>query len=155
IERKRGALIAANKWDLIGEKEEGTARAYERDLRRILRRFDYVPVIFISALRKQRTGKAIDLAREVHAERRKRITTNQLNETLLPEIAASPPSSNSGREIKLKYVTQVKSSPPVMTFFANEPDLIPDQYRRFLEKKIRGHFGFTGVPLTISFRKKT
>ena len=90
----------------------------------------------------------------MNAERGKRIPTNALNEAMLKEIAASPPSSPSGREIKIKYVTQVKANPPVFTMFANEPTQVSETYRRFLENKLRDKFGFKGVPLTISFRKK-
>ncbi|MBI4548083.1 MAG: ribosome biogenesis GTPase Der, partial [Ignavibacteriae bacterium] len=152
-ERDRGTVLAVNKWDLI-EKDEYTVQTYEHALRKRLRVYDYVPIIFISALTKQRIFKVIDLAKTVYSEQTKRIPTNQLNKVLLKEIEATPPASSTGKEIKLNYVTQVKTNPPVITFFANEPKLIEEQYKRFLERRIRKHFGFVGVPLTLSFRKK-
>ena len=152
-ERHRGTVLAVNKWDLV-EKDEHTAQAYERALRKRLRVFDYVPIIFISALKKQRIFKVIDLSKTVHVEMTKRIPTNQLNKVLLKEIEATPPASSTGKDIKLNYVTQVKTNPPLFTFFANEPTLIEERYKRFLERKIREHFGFDGVSLSLSFRRK-
>ncbi len=153
VESGRGAVIAANKWDLV-EKNDRTAKAYESALHRLLRIYDFVPVIFVSALKKQRVFKLVDLARTVHAERSKRIPTNALNARLLRLIAEKPPSSSSGKEIKINYITQVKTDPPAFAFFANEPKLVEDRYRRFLESKIRENFGFSGVPLSLYFRKK-
>ncbi|HTK83250.1 MAG TPA: ribosome biogenesis GTPase Der [Bacteroidota bacterium] len=153
IERKRGVVIAANKWDLI-EKNDQTAKEYEKSLRRLLRMYDFVPILFISALEKQRVHKAVEVAKKVFAEMQKRISTNKLNTVMLKEIQLSPPSSVSGKEIKLNYVTQVKISPPAIAFFANEPKLISQQYKRFLENNLRKHFGFEGVPLSLYFRKK-
>lgn len=84
----------------------------------------------------------------------KKVKTSELNKVLFPIVKETPPPAVSGREIKIKYVTQVKTAPPVFAFFANFPDDIPEHYRRFLENKIREHFGFVGVPLTIVFKKK-
>ncbi len=150
---KRGIIIAVNKWDLI-EKDSNTALEYERALRERLRVFDYVPVLFISAKTKQRIFKVLDLAKIVYEERNKRVKTSELNRILLPIVKETPPPAISGKEIKIKYVTQVKTAPPVFAFFTNFPDDIPEHYRRFLENKIREHFGFVGVPLTIVFKKK-
>jgi len=150
----RGIVIAANKWDLV-EKDSTTAKAYEQQLQKILRIYDYVPIIFISALEKQRVYKLIDLAKEVFDEKRRRIPTNKLNNIMLKEIAATPPSSGSGKEIKIKYISQVKTNPPAIAFFLNEPDLVQDRYKRFLERKIREHFKFRGVPVSLYFRKKS
>ncbi len=151
--RKRGAVIAVNKWDAV-EKDDKTALAYERAIRDLLRQYDYIPLIFISALRKQRTVRVLSLARQVHQRYNSRIATNKLNQALLADIAQTPPSGGSGREIKINYVTQVKTGPPVFAFFTNEPTKIKTAYRRYLENRIRAHFGFEGVPLTLSFRKK-
>lgn len=152
-ERHRGAIIAANKWDVV-EKNDQTAKAYEQSLRALLRRYDYVPIVFISALTKQRVYKAIDIARRVDAEYRRRITTSKLNSALLPEIERTPPSSRTGKEIRISYVTQVKTAPPAFAFFTNQPKLISETYRRYLEGRLREHFVFTGVPLSIYFREK-
>jgi GTP-binding protein len=153
VEKKRGTIIAANKWDLV-EKNDQTAREYEKALHELLRMYDFVPVIFISALEKQRVYKMVDLAKKVFAAQNKRIPTNKLNNLLLKDIQMTPPSSSSGKEIKLNYVTQVKTNPPAIAFFANEPKLIQDKYKRFLERKVREHFGFEGVPISLYFRKK-
>ena len=153
IERKRGTIIAVNKWDLV-EKNDRTAKEYETALRRLLRMYDYVPVIFISALEKQRVYKVIDIAKKVHAEQQKRIPTGKLNAAMLNAFRSSPPSSPTGKEIKLNYLTQVKTNPPAITFFVNDPKLVEENYKRFLENKLRENFGFEGVPLTLYFRKK-
>ena len=153
LERKRGTIIAVNKWDLI-EKDDRTASLYERGLREHLRIYDYLPVVFISALTKQRVSRVIELAREVEAEQNKRIPTNQVNELLIKDIERFPPKSRSGKEIKIKFVTQVKTKPPMFAFFCNEPKLIDDNYRRYLENRLRGHFSFTGVPIIVTFKKK-
>ncbi len=152
-ESHRGIVLAANKWDLI-EKDDQTAKSYEKSIHEIVRMYDYVPVIFISALQKQRVFKLVDLAKEVFAQLQRRIPTNKLNTLLLKDIRTTPPSSASGKEIKLNYVTQVKTKPPAFAFFTNEPKLVQDKYRRFLERKLREHFGFTGVPISLYFRKK-
>lgn len=150
---KRGIIIAVNKWDLV-EKDSNTTLEYERALKERLKVFDYIPILFISAKTKQRIFKVLDLAKIVYEERNKRVKTSDLNKVLLPIVNETPPPAVSGKEIKIKYVTQVKTAPPVFAFFANFPDDIPEHYKRFLENKIREHFGFVGVPLTIVFKKK-
>lgn len=152
-ERHCGIVLAANKWDAV-EKDDQTAKAYEKALRDLLRIYDYVPIVFISALKKQRVFKAIDIAKTVYAEQNKRIATNKLNSVMLKVIGETQPSSSSGKEIKLNYVTQVKTNPPAFAFFANEPMLVQDKYKRFLERKLRENFGYIGVPLSLYFRKK-
>lgn len=153
-ERKRPMILAVNKWDLV-EKDDQSAQSFQREMKSMLRMYDYVPMVFISAKTKQRVFKLIELAKGVYAESEKRIPTNVLNRTLLDAIKITPPSSTSGREIKIKYVTQVKSRPPAFTFFVNEPKLIQDSYRRFLERLIREHFQFQGVPITLHFRRRS
>jgi GTP-binding protein len=152
-ERHCGIVLAANKWDSV-EKNDQTAKAYEKALRDLLRIYDYVPIVFVSALKKQRIYKAIDIAKTVFAEQNKRISTNKLNTVMLKVMKETPPSSSSGKEIKLNYVTQVKTNPPAFAFFANEPKLVQDKYKRFLERKLRENFGYIGVPLSLYFRKK-
>ena len=152
-ECRRGILLAVNKWDLI-EKNDQTADAYERSLRKYLRIYDFVPIILISALKKLRIFKAVDLSKKIFDERKKRVPTNKLNKILLKEIESHPPSSSTGKEIKINYVTQVKTEPPFFAFFVNDPDSINDNYKRFLERKLRENFGFEGVPLLLRFRKK-
>ncbi len=154
VRRRKGLIIAINKWDLI-EKDSKTSIQYERTIQEKLGGIDYIPFIFISALTKQRIFKLIELAKEVNSERKKKIPTSELNDILLAEIEKTPPpASPTGREIKIKYITQVGEHYPIFFFFANDVKFIPEHYRRFLERLIRRHFGFTGVPMTVSFKEK-
>jgi len=153
MERKKPAVLAVNKWDLI-EKDHRTAAIFERSLRKRLRMYDYLPMLFMSAVTKQRLYKVLDLARGVRAEALRRIPTGELNSRLGDDIMGRPPRSASGKEVKIKYVTQVKTDPPVFAFFCNEPKLVEESYRRYLENRIREHFGFRGVPLVLSFKRK-
>jgi GTP-binding protein len=142
-----------NKWDLI-PKESETAKMYERALRERLRQYDFLPIVFLSALTGQRIHRVIELARQVNTEQERRIPTNELNTLLAADIAAFPPRAASGKEIKIKYVTQVRNRPPIFSFFANEPTLIDDTYRRYLENRLRDHFTFAGVPIQVTFKQK-
>jgi GTP-binding protein len=153
VEKNIGVVIAVNKWDAI-EKDTSTATQYEQTLRAKLRTYDFIPLIFISAKTKQRVYKMMDLAKTVHANRAMRIPTSSLNDKLLADIKHYPPSTKTGRDVKLNYVTQVKSSPPVFAFFANEPQMVSDVYKRYLENRVRHHYGFIGVPLTLVFKNK-
>ena len=151
---RKGIVIAVNKWDLV-EKDTNTARQYELAIKDKLGRTNYFPVIFISALTKQRIFRLIELVKEVNSERKKKIATNELNERLLEAIEKNPlPSTHTGKEIRIKYITQVGDHYPVFLFFSNYPKDIPDHYKRFLENKIRELFGFNGVPFTLSFKNK-
>ena len=149
----KGIVLAVNKWDLV-EKDSNTAKKLEDKIKEDIKTLDYVPVVFTSALTKQRIYKVIDVARKVYEERKKTLKTSDLNDAILPEIQATPPSSSTGSEIKINYITQVKSSPPVIVFFTNNPKLIQESYKRFLERRIRNKFSFLGVPLTLQFKKK-
>ncbi len=152
VRRRKGLIIAVNKWDLI-EKETNTAKMYEDQIRESLGKIDYAPIIFISAITKQRIFKLIELAKEIESERKKKIPTNQLNETLLPELEKTPPPTTpTGKEVKIRFINQVGEKYPIFLVFANNSKHIPDHYRRFVEKKIRQHFGFSGVPITVSFK---
>ncbi len=154
IRRKRGLIIAVNKWDLV-EKDSKTADKYKKSLIKQLGMNDYIPVIFISAKEKLRIYKLIDLAKSIHSERKKVIATDKLNDDLLPEIEKMPPpASPTGREIKIKYITQGGLHYPVFLFFTNYPKNIPENYKRFLEKTLRRLYGFSGVPLTLVFKQK-
>lgn len=154
VKLRKGIVIGVNKWDLV-EKETNTAREFELRIHEAIKTFDYIPVVFLSALTKQRIAKSLDLCLAVHEERSKRIDTSALNEALEEIIKQLPPPSTPvGKEVKLNYVTQVKTSPPVLLFFSNEPKHISQSYRRFLERRMRDAFGFKGVPLTLQFRRK-
>lgn len=154
VQRRKGIIIAVNKWDLI-EKETNTAKEFEAKIIEKLGSVSYIKIIFISALSKQRIFKTIDLAKEIEADRKKKIPTNELNNVLLPEILKTPPPATpTGKEVKIKYITQVGSKYPIFLFFANETKYVSDTYRRFLERIVRKHFGFEGVAITISLKNK-
>jgi GTP-binding protein len=154
VARRKGIILAINKWDLV-EKDTNTSQIFEKELRNKLGTYDFLPAIFISALTKQRIYKLIDLAEQVHEERQKQVPTNELNDVMLPEIERNPPpTTHTGREVKIKYITQASGSYPVFLFFSNFPKEIPEHYKRFLERLIRRTYGFTGVPIILSFKKK-
>lgn len=152
---RKGLIVAVNKWDLV-EKDSGTAAFYEKALNHKMGAIDYAEVIFISALTKQRIFKLVDLCKQVNEERKKKIPTKDLNDFLLDEIVKSPPpASPSGKEVKIKYITQIGQHYPIFAFFCNYPNHVPDNYKRFLEKMIRNKYGYKGVPITLSFKAKS
>ena len=154
VQRRKGIIIAVNKWDLI-EKDNNTIKEFETEIRDKLGSINYVPIMFISALTKQRIFKLFTLAKQIQAERTKDIATKLLNDTLLPEFAQTPPpATGTGREVKIKFITQVGERYPIFLLFSNYPKNIPDNYRRFVEATIRKHFGFYGVSITVSFKEK-
>jgi GTP-binding protein len=150
---KKGIVILVNKWDLV-EKETNTMRDFEAQIRREIAPFTDVPIIFISALTKQRIFKAIETAVEVFENRKKRIPTSKLNDTMLDIIKQNPPPANKGKYIKVKFCTQLPTPTPQFVFFANLPQYVKDPYKRFVENKLREIFNFTGVPIVLYFRKK-
>ncbi len=154
VRRRKGIILAVNKWDLI-KKDSNTAYRYQQEMIKKIGGLNYLPIVFISALTKQRVYKIIELAKEIHQERKKKIETKKLNDVLLPELARTPPPSTpTGKEVKIKYITQVGEKYPVFLLFANHSKYIPDSYRRFVEKLIRRNFGFQGVPFTLTFKDK-
>lgn len=153
IKRNKGVVILVNKWDLV-DKETNTARDFEQAIKKKLAPFNDVPVVFISALEKQRISKALDIALEVYQNRKRTIKTSVLNEVMLEEIQRIPPPAYRGRFIKIKYITQLPTYYPAFAFFCNHPDHIKASYRQFLKNKMREHFEFTGVPISIFFRSK-
>jgi GTP-binding protein len=157
IEAKRlykGLILAVNKWDLVKNKETNTARDYEKYLRGMLEWITYVEIKFISVLEKQRLLKILDLAKEVNQRRALRIPTAELNDYLQAIVKHQPPPSVNSKFINIKYMSQVAINPPVFTFFVNEPTMLKDNYKRFLEKKIREKYDFSGVPIIFKFLKK-
>lgn len=153
VQFKKGMVLAINKWDLI-EKNSQTAIEFEKQIKESIPYLNYMPIIFISALTHQRVFKVVEIASSIFQERTKKIKTSELNDFFEPIIQTTTPAAVGGKEIKIKYVTQVKTSPPVFAFFCNHPTLIKDNYRSFLENKLRERFGFFGVPLTFVFRRK-
>ncbi len=152
-ELNKGMIIAVNKWDAL-EKESNTARDMARAIRERLRTMNYIPILFISALTKKRINTVLDTALDVQHWREYRVPTSELNELMQAAFEAHHPPSYRDRHVKIKYVSQVKTAPPVFAFFCNYPQGIQESYRRYLENKIREKYPFTGVPVTISFRKK-
>ena len=150
---RKGVIILINKWDLV-EKETNTMRDFEAMVRKQIEPFTDVPIVFISALTKQRLFKAIETAVEVYKNRSKRIKTSVLNDVLLPIIENYPPPAYKGKYVKIKYITQIPTMVPSFAFFCNLPQYVKDPYRRFLENKLREIYDFQGVPMQIFFRKK-
>lgn len=153
VRLRKGVVLAVNKWDLI-EKDTNTAKKFEDDIRDTLKNLAYVPVMFISALTKQRIYKVVDVAKSVYAERGKKVKTTELNKFLEDIIAHYPPPSMDRREVKINYCTQIKAGPPVFVFFCNAPKSIRPHYRSYIENQFRKRFGYLGVPLSFAFRKK-
>ena len=150
---RKGIVILVNKWDLM-EKETNTMKDYEAKIREEIAPFTDVPIIFISALTKQRVFKAIETAVEVFENRKKRIPTSKLNEVMLDILKSSPPPANKGKYIKVKFCTQLPTPTPQFVFFANLPQYVKDPYKRFVENKMREIFNFRGVPIVVYFRQK-
>lgn len=150
----KGLVILLNKWDLVPEKDTNTVKEFEEYIYSAVPQLDYVPILTISALNKQRVHKVIDLAQEVIDERKKEISTSDFNEFIEQMLSAKPLPMKRGRQLKITYATQVKSNPPVFKFFMNSPHDLPPNYRKYIENKIRERFGFTGVPITMVFRQK-
>lgn len=153
IKNKKGVLLLVNKWDLI-EKDSNTAKQFEEKIRYKIAPFDDIPIIFISAIQKQRIYKVLEKALEVYENRKQKIPTSKLNEILLPIIEETPPPAVKGKYIKIKYITQLPLSYPAFAFFCNRPKLIRAPYKRFLENKIRENFNFSGIPIDIIFKEK-
>jgi GTP-binding protein len=149
----KGVLILVNKWDLI-EKDTHTARQFETQIREKIAPFINVPVVFISAINKQRLYRVLELAIQVYNNRIQRIATSRLNEVMQKAIEDYPPPAFKGKFIKIKYVTQLPTHAPSFAFYCNLPQYVKEPYKRYLENKIRENFNFTGVPIQIFIRKK-
>lgn len=154
IEKNRkGVVILVNKWDIF-EKDHKSVKEYEEKIREHIAPFSDVPILFVSALKKQRIFKALELAVHVYQNRIKKIPTSQLNEFLQKTIADYQPPAYKGKYIKIKYATQLPTHAPSFAFFCNLPQYIRDPYKRYVEKKLREEFDFSGVPIQVFFRKK-
>lgn len=152
-ELKKGILIVVNKWDLI-EKVSNTSAIFESKVKEHLQTFAYLPFLFTSVITNQRVAKITEEALKVYDERAREIKTSELNNKLAKIIEETPPRSKTHRELKINYITQLRYSPPIFGFFTNLPDEIEENYKRFLENKMREIWGFTGVPITLVFKKK-
>lgn len=152
---KKGLVVCVNKWDLIEDKSQKVINSYTTAIRERLAPFTDFPIIFISAMTKQRIFKVLETAKQVYENRQRRVSTAKLNETMLPIIENFPPPAWKGKYIKIKYVTQLPAgSIPSFVFFCNLPQWVKDPYKRFLENKIRDNWDFTGTPINIFIREK-
>lgn len=151
--RNKGVVVLINKWDLV-DKETNTARDFENVVKDKLSPFNDVPIIFVSALNKQRIFKAIEAGLEVYENRNKKISTSKLNDWLEEVTQRYAPPAYRGKYIKIKYITQLPTYYPAFALFCNHPKFVKEPYRQYLENRLRETFNFTGVPIGIYFRKK-
>ena len=150
----KGLVLAVNKWDLI-EKDSNTAKEFIASIKERLKTLDYIPIITVSALTKQRVYKLLDTALAVHKRRGFRVPTSKLNDVLRAAVERTAPPTYRNQYVKINYATQVRENPPVFAFFCNHPKGIKESYQRYLEKRLREAFDFEGVPITLSFKAKS
>ena len=152
---QKGLVVVVNKWDLVENKDVKVMKTFEEAIRSRFAPFTDFPIVFASALTKQRIFKVLEEAKEVYKARTNRVPTARLNEEMLPLIEAYPPPSNKGKYIKIKYCTQLPNTQvPSIVFFANLPQYVKEPYRRFLENKMREKWNFSGTPINIYIRQK-
>ncbi len=156
IQRNRkGLVVCVNKWDLVTDKSPQAIRHFEDTIRERFAPFTDFPILFTSALTKQRIYKVLETAVEVYGNRRRAVPTSQLNTVMLEAIAVYPPPANKGKYVKIKYVTMLKGAQiPTFIFFCNLPQWVKEPYRRYLENKIREHWDFSGTPINVYMREK-
>ena len=156
IQRNNKSLVVVvNKWDLVENKDQKVIKTFENAIRERMAPFVDFPIIFASALTKQRIFKILDIAKQVYINRNTRIGTTKLNEVLLPIIEETPPPSVKGKYIKIKYCSQLPNTQiPSFVFYANLPQYVKEAYRRFLENKIREHWNLNGCPINVFTRQK-
>jgi len=150
---RKGVVILVNKWDLV-EKDTMSTRDYEEKIRKELMPFVDVPILFVSALTKQRLLKALEATVQVFENRKQRIPTSKFNDYMLKVIEGYPPPALKGKYVKIKYCMQLPTPTPQFVFFANLPQYVKEAYKRFLENKIRENWDFSGVPIDIYIREK-
>ncbi|RRR66147.1 MAG: ribosome biogenesis GTPase Der [Candidatus Viridilinea halotolerans] len=154
LEAKKGVAILVNKWDAV-EKDNQTYNAFEARVREAFKFIDYAPILFISALDGQRTGRIVQLAQEIQDQRQKRVPTGELNAFLRQAVMDQPPmATKKGAHLRLYYAVQPQIEPPVFLFFANDGALVHWSYGRYLENRLRERYGFGGAPLAIVFRSR-
>ncbi|MGI6047291.1 MAG: ribosome biogenesis GTPase Der [Petrimonas sp.] len=152
---RKGLVVFVNKWDLVDEKENNLIRDFEKVIRDRFAPFTDFPIIFGSALTKQRILKVMNLAKEVYQNKKQKVPTHKLNEVMLPIIERTPPPTNKGKYIKIKYVTQLPNTQiPSFVFFCNLPQWVKEPYKRFIENRMRDNWNFTGTPINVFFREK-
>ncbi len=150
----KGVVVVVNKWDLI-KKETNTMKAFEAEVKHRMEPFTDVPVVFTSVLEKQRILKTMEMAMQVHEDRKRRIPTRKLNDVLLPLIERQPPPMYKSKQVSIKFIQQLPAvHVPTFVFHCNLPQYIRPSYERFLENRLRENWRFTGVPIRMYFRKK-
>ncbi len=152
---RKGLVVFVNKWDTVEEKDQIVIKTFENAIRERFAPFTDFPIIFGSAVTKQRIFKVMEMAKEVYQNRQRRIPTSELNEVMLPIIERKPPPALKGKYVKIKYITQLhNTSIPSFVFFCNLPKWVKEPYRRFLENRMREHWDLTGTPINLFFREK-
>lgn len=152
-EANKGVVILVNKWDLV-EKDHKSVLAYTEEIKKKLAPYTDVPIFFTSTVTKQRILKALEKVVDITKNRNRRIPTSKLNEVMLPLIQQYPPPVYKGKEVKIKFVTQLPTKSPAIAFFCNSPSSVKESYQRFLENKIRENWDFSGIPVRLYFRQK-
>jgi len=153
LDKGKGLIFVVNKWDLI-KKETQTMKEFEDEIRYQFKALDHYPLLFISALTKQRIHKVLDKSWEVFERSQELISTKLLNEAMDKIVAKNPPSAEQGKLVKIKYATQVSRNPAVIALYVNHPKLVKTEYKRYIENQLRQHFNLVGIPIKLSFRKK-
>lgn len=152
---RKGLVVVVNKWDLVEDKSTAAIRHFEEAIRARMAPFTDFPIIFASALTKQRIYRVLQSAVDVYRNRKRIIPTSEVNRVMLEDIAAYPPPANKGKYVKIKYITMLKGAQlPTFIFFCNLPQWVKEPYRRYLENKIREHWNFSGTPINIFMREK-
>ena len=152
---RKGLVVCVNKWDLATDKSVQAMKHFEDAIRRRFAPFTDFPIIFGSALNKQRIYKVLETALQVYENRRRTVPTSQLNTVMQEAIAAYPPPANKGKYVKIKYITMLKDAVvPTFIFFCNLPQWVKEPYRRYLENKIRENWDFCGTPINVFMREK-
>lgn len=151
----KGLVVVVNKWDLVADKSQAAIDHFREAIRKRFAPFTDFPIIFGSALTKQRIFKVLETAVQVYKNRKRVVPTSEVNRMMLEDIAAYPPPANKGKYVKIKYVTMLKGAQvPTFIFFCNLPQWVKEPYRRYLENKIREHWDFSGTPICVFMREK-
>lgn len=154
IKNRKGCVIVVNKWDTVGDKDANTMKKQKEEVMEKIAPFNDIPIIFTSVTNKQRILDVLDAAAKVYENRSRKISTSKINEVMLEEIENYPPPAIKGKYVKIKYITQLPTPAPSFAFFCNLPQYVREDYKRFLENKLRKHFDFSGAPIQIFLRQK-
>jgi GTP-binding protein len=153
MDKGKGLIFVVNKWDLV-EKETHTMKEFKEEIRYQFKALDHYPLLFISALTKQRIHRVLETAWEVYDRSQNLASTKKLNDALDRIISRNPPPAEQGKVVRIKYATQVSRNPAVIALYVNHPKLVKTSYQRYIENQLRQYFDFIGIPVKLSFRKK-